>query len=508
MPSLSSRPAGPWLRIRSPRRLATSSLNIAAFVTGAGGSIEGGFAALLDRNLLVERKLVLVGDADKSPLFLRLEPHGKSIGPADELSWPSADEKAAVRSWIAKGAPGPIAGPAAADVAGFYQMPWADMKAADEPRPDALSLFLTFDALQHAGVSDDERLVYRVGLAKLLNSLSWSPGHRDAAASSTSDATVVRIDLRDYRWSQKTWRLLTTGYSHFVEIDTAEAKRCLEATGGTPPVVRADWFAMTAGQPPVYHQMLDLPAFEDALERDLQVDVADDLRSGLAIRAGFRQSGETPYPRLIERHETFFGSMWKTHDLNPILRVEVLKKQPGGTQRSLENRVMENFEHLASLQPRSVDGQSSHEVLFHLPNGLLAYAAFGELGQRKDTVSPLHARDPRSATPIRVGLGCMSCHGSGVLHHADEMRDKLDLIDAKLTTADERALLKNLHVADDRPVAARWPMTRLASPRRSPGSAVPPAAPIRRSLSPCATRPISISGKRRRELGLPPRGVD
>ena len=419
---------------------------------GAGGAIEGGLACLFDRNLLVERKLVLVGDADKSPLVLRLAPHGALIGAAtDKLRWPTADEKAAVRNWIAKGATpfgpaAPVRPPLA--LPALYRMLWADMSAAEE-RDRRFYRYFTFDPLQHAGISDDERLVYRIGLAKLLNSLSWSP-EIVMPRPVDKDATVFRIDLRDYRWSQKTWRLLTAGYSHFVEIDTADAKRCLEATGGTPPVVRADWFAMTAGQPPVYHQMLDLPAFEDALERDLQVDVADNLRSGLAIRAGFRHSAETPYPRLIERHETFFGSMWKTHDLNPVLRVEVVKKQENSTQRSLENRVMENFEHLASLQPRSVDGKASHEVLFHLPNGLFAFAAFDELGQRKDSVAPLHARDPRSATPIRVGLGCMSCHGSGVVHHPDEMRDKLDQLDAKRTTSEERALLKTLHVADDR----------------------------------------------------------
>ena len=419
---------------------------------GAGGTIEGGFAAVLDRTLLVERKLVVAGDPDKSPLVSRLEPHGSAVAAgAGQVRWPSVEEKAALKNWIARGPtplerPSPVRTPLT--LPALYRMVWTDMIAATE-RDRRFFRYFTFDPQQHAGVSDDERLVFRVGLAKLLNSLSWSP---DIVMPRPvdKDATVFRIDLRDYRWSQKTWRLLTAGYSHFVEIDTVEAKHCLEATGGAPPVVRADWFALHAGQAPLYQQILDLPAFEGELERELQVDVPDNLRSGLAIRAGFRKSGETPYPRLIERHETVFGAMWKTHDLNPVLRVEVVKKSGSSTMRSHENRVMENFEHLTSLQPRSFDGKASHEVLFDLPNGLLAFAAFDELGHRRDSVSPLHGRDPRSSAPIRVGLGCMSCHASGVVHHADEMRDQLRAIDPKTTFAEERDLLKSLHVTDER----------------------------------------------------------
>ena len=71
------------------------------------------------------------------------------------------------------------------------------------------------------------------------------------------------------------------------------------------PFVHVDWFLAVASLPPLYHDILALPETEAALERELGIDVAGNLRRapGLRVmRAGTNASGVSAHNRVVERH--------------------------------------------------------------------------------------------------------------------------------------------------------------------------------------------------------------
>ena len=52
----------------------------------------------------------------------------------------------------------------------------------------------------------------RQAAGKLLNSLSWHP--RIHVPESVADGTILRIDLRDYKWSAALWEKLAAVYPY------------------------------------------------------------------------------------------------------------------------------------------------------------------------------------------------------------------------------------------------------------------------------------------------------
>src|SRR5207249_4761285 len=103
-------------------------------------------------------------------------------------------------------------------------------------------------------------------------------------------------------------------YPYGVIQPTPAARAVFIATGCELPVVRADWFVFAASRPPLYHEVLQLPDTDAALEKDLKIDVEADIREGRVARAGFNGSGVSRNNRLIERHGTAHGAYWKSYD--------------------------------------------------------------------------------------------------------------------------------------------------------------------------------------------------
>src|SRR5262249_16703206 len=159
--------------------------------------------------------------------------------------------------------------------------------------------------------------------------------------------TLLRIDLRDYKWSARTWDRLVSAYPY--RVSTPEAP---SSVLGLQQVLRADWFVTTAARPPLYHDLLQLPSTDRELERQLRVDVLANLQEDNVARAGFNGSGVSQNNRLIERHDASYGAYWRSYDFN-------------------DNSGRQNlFEH--PLGP--VPGQNSFvhaggEILFNPPNG-------------------------------------------------------------------------------------------------------------------------------------------
>jgi len=362
---------------------------------GPDGS--GGFD-ILDFAGLRSRSLVLPGDADGSPVAQRM-----IVGemPPEQVEVrPTAAEIAAIRAWIDQLAPtvtlrrdAEIDRALAADLAA---LPYA-------ARPYARWLTLTH--LANAGVPEAQLARYRTALAVTLASLSWAPIARPPIAVD-AERTIFRIDLRDLAWTAATWDAIRAAYPY----GAARA-------AGVPDAIRADWFVATASRPPLYHTILGIPASEAELARRLGVDLAADIHHGRVARAGFTSSGVSTSNRVIERHTTRHGALWRSYDF-----------------RSSRGRE-DIFAHPFDFVP------AGGEIIFNLPNGLQGYMLADAAGRRIDKAPTAIVSDPRRPDrAVENGISCIGCHAAGIIPRQDQLRAA-----AEKLSPYERARLEELH---------------------------------------------------------------
>jgi mono/diheme cytochrome c family protein len=287
---------------------------------GENGSVEGGFNFVLDRARLVNREKVVPGSPGQSKLFKRVSDPEDPMPPAGENPRPGPDQVALLKRWIEAGAPD--FGTAASSrefisPADLLQVIREDLEKADKAERPFYRYF-TITHLYNAGLSEGELQTYRVGLSKLVNSLSWRP--RIVRPRPVDRArTVFRIDLRNYERGQKVWEAVLAAYPYGVGYQTDAARFCSEQTGCPLPYVRADWFVFAASRPPLYHEVLNLPGTAGDLEKLLHVDAAENVRQRNVARAGFNDSGVSRNNRLIERHDSIYGYYWKSYDFKAPL---------------------------------------------------------------------------------------------------------------------------------------------------------------------------------------------
>lgn len=389
---------------------------------GENGTNEGGFSYLLDRDRLVARRKVVPKDAAKSKIYNRLVSADDPMPPADEKKRPSQEEIALVKKWIEAGAPPFVISTSRErtfltpeSILGFMK---ADLETANE-RDRRFLRYFTITQLYNAGATEDELESHRVGLSKLVNSLSW--GRRVIVPRPVDPAkTILRIDLRDFKWNEKVWDDILFANPYGVHHGTDAEQYCREVTGTRLPHVRADWFVFAASRPPLYHDVLQLPTTDRELENKLQVNVAENIRQERVARAGFNGSGVSRNNRLIERHETGFGAYWKSYDFG------------GNAQRK------NLFAH--PLGPDDTDSSFLHdggELIFNLPNGLQAYLLVDGKGNRIDKGPAEIVSDPRQGDRHVVnGISCMSCHARGMIDKADQVREQVKKNSESFTKAE------------------------------------------------------------------------
>jgi len=367
------------------------------------GKAKGGFDFVLDRTKLVARGKIVAGQPDESELYQRVR--DDAMPPKGVQPRIDADDRALLKQWIEAGAPTD-----AESVHSFLsedaaaQLILDDLKALEHTERRFARYFTLFN-LSNAGVEADTLQTARHGLAKLLNSLSWHPRIARPVAVN-AEQTIYRIDLRSYKWTARTWERLAPVYPYRIAVESGASKALTAATGAELPYVRADWFIATASRPPLYHDFLQLPERDKAIERQLGVDVADDLRENNLARAGFNGSGVSKNNRVIERHDANWGAYWRTYDFS-------------------DNTDRQNiFEHPLGPTP----GQNGFlhaggEIIFHLPNGLQAYLLVDADGRRLDKASSEIVSDPkRPDRQVENGISCMTCHVRGLLPKADQVR--------------------------------------------------------------------------------------
>ncbi len=191
------------------------------------------------------------------------------------------------------------------------------------------SRYLTLTNLFDACADEKDLEVYRQGAVKLINSLSRSS---NVVRLETIDPerTIIRFNLDDLGWRRSDWDTILSSYPYGVQPDT-QMFRFIQSTADTPlPYIRADWFAFTAAQPPLYTDLLRLPDTFDRLQVDQGVDIEANLKNFLAERAGFQKSGVSQNNRLIERHQSRTGYFWTSYDFGGNKEHQSLFKFPLG----------------------------------------------------------------------------------------------------------------------------------------------------------------------------------
>ena len=381
---------------------------------GEGGS----FKTILDieYTALIQSGAIVSGDPDASELYKRL------LGPTDRGGQMpqgqdplSPEHIAIIRQWIAEGAQN-------------WNVTEADrvfisQKALLEAIRDhidtlpisdrAYARYFSTTHLYNTGVPQYILSEYQLALAKLVNSLSWGSTIFNPQAIDTQQ-TIFYIDLRYYQWENSdAWTHIEREYPYHLSFegsDQTEIKDTLTLLQMNMdcdvPHVHIDWFIANASLPPLYHDILNLPDTDLALEERLGVDVVDNINNapGRKVwRAGFNDSGVSNHNRVVERHSSLYGAYWKSYDFAGSVGKKDIHTFPTA------------FDH---------DGG---EVVFSLPNGLQGYYLSDAQGNRLD-VAPIEiVSDPSASDPsVKNGLSCIGCHDQGMKEFTDTVRQAIE----------------------------------------------------------------------------------
>ncbi len=371
---------------------------------GQDGTAEGGFNYVLEPQRLAPRNMIALGRADQSRLYQRV--NRGEMPPEEETVRLSNDDIAILKRWINSGAadfnPPRPKRPFIASTDMIESM-CNDLATLDAPRRPRTRYF-TITHLYNAGLSEDELQTYRHGLAKLVNSLSW--GEKIVVPSAIdAEKTILRIDLHDYKWTDKMWESVLAAYPYPTAHPGDAALYCQAATNCKLPHVRADWFVNAASHPPLYYDILDMPKrfWDLQVKLDALWNSSKPEEQKHPLRAGFNNSGVSRNNRLIERWVSRDGALWRTFDF--------------ATNTGKQNL----FAHPTTFR------HDGGEVLFNLPNGLQAYMIVNADDMREDRSPKDIVTDPkRPDRSLEAGISCMSCHVRGTIEKSDQILAHLE----------------------------------------------------------------------------------
>ena len=442
-----------------------------------GSAVQAGIDVLSRDNLLLERgsagstfQFIVPGDAAASQLIDAIDGGDDSYMPksgSPESKAMTVAEKDLLKQWVAAGAEFPKR--RGVDFISQTQMLKTvrefllNSKAADRP----YLRFYSFAHLQNnEAITELDLRMYRAALSKAINSLSMerdvhlpqplsgagfqpADGGQDTrqAGSLPHDDAIYVIDLRKLGWDKRNvWEEILKHYPYgltynFVKDEELKdlSKDVAKFSGSELPILRADWFIVTATQPPLYHTMLDIPETLMELERQLQFSIEDNFEDGRLHRSGYAKSGVSKQNRLLERHtSTVTPYFWISYDFLPRRAKGDLARFPlgpvfGRQAGSLPHKQGNEYQNQAFEH----DGG---EIIWSLPNGMQAYMLVKGSGERID-VGPVDVVFDRSAilgTPSIInGISCIYCHRAGMIK---EFRDEIREADAVGGDAQQKVL--------------------------------------------------------------------
>jgi mono/diheme cytochrome c family protein len=396
---------------------------------------SGGFSTVVDIPSLISSGKVIPGNPLSSPLFLDVS--NGSMPPPGHMPRPAAQDIETVRGWISCGAPGVGAPVCQTDCSSFVDIGArlnymvSDLAAQDseDTRRDIRYLDLTHYA--NSGASARQIALYRDALSYAMNTLSRSALIVPPQAIDPQQL-VYRIRLSDYGWTPANWEQVASVYPYGVTydpdsrsfpIDDSLLGRLRDQTATQTPYVQGDWFFSHVVRPPLYYDLLGVPATLRALELQLGVDISGNIATQNVARAGFQDSGPSHFNRVIERHalSNDRGVLWLTYDFD--------------AGSGFSNIIT----HPLDFRP------TSSEILFSLANGLHGYMIVDARGLRLDkapngSVQDAHAND----LAIESGISCINCHAqTGVNVKYDEVHTQGTLTTSVETTNAIVALYKD-----------------------------------------------------------------
>jgi hypothetical protein len=376
---------------------------------------------ITDLENLVYTGHIVPGAPSESPVYLRMQ--NSSMPPQGVPNRPDALEIQRVEDWIRcleeKEPP--------KDFVSIEQIiHWIHNDITGEFQQNERG-FIRYISLAHMynyGIGAEDLDVFRQGLNKLVNSLSWN-AKVTPLFPIDERSLVLRVDIRDYHWDSfridfghlgtNMWNVVEEVYPYSVIYeDNDEAEVLAEKMGTEVLFIQGDWFAFNTAQPPLYHDVLGLPGSLAELQEMLGIDIQSNIDGGKVARAGFALSNVAIFNRLVERHSLeqtqdpeaptglYDGSFWISYDFGDNTGAKNLFQHPT------------NFVH---------DG---NEVIFNLPNGLQAYFINGadDEGTRLDRAPTSIVFDPSPVAgqpDVTTGLSCMSCHYAGLKEANDEI---------------------------------------------------------------------------------------
>jgi serine/threonine-protein kinase len=380
-----------------------------------------------------KKPYVIPGDFQNSDLWLRAgKPPDYRMPPDEADKKPTDDERKVLEAWIKAGAPLPTAigrtPPFIDDSATLTTIRnhlRDKISAADRPFQRYLILV---NLHNNPTILDESIRIHRAAIAKLLNSLSWEREITVPAVIDAPAGTILNFDLRAYGFTPRDWSQIEKSYPYGVshsndppvlEIETEIAK----LTHTRLPILRGDWFVATVSRPPLYDQLLKLPASLTELEiQKLGVHLDKNFRENRLKRGGLVTSGVSRHNRLVERHPTPFGAYWRSYDFKTSAGRGNLLLFPLGPRFRGNEFDDQAFE------------QAGGEVIFNLPNGLQGYMLADAKDTRLDAPAPIGIvsdKSETSGTPeIINGLSCLACHSSGMKPFRDEIRQHPAVFDA------------------------------------------------------------------------------
>ena len=399
-----------------------------------GGSAQQAGLDVLSREILVEERgetgskfaFVVPGKPKESMLVDVLDGGEDSYMPKEgspESKAMTNEEKAFLQEWVAAGAifPEVKSRKFISETESLKAMREYLLSVNADDR--AHVRFYTFTHLHNnPDVSDLDLRYYRAALSKAINSLTNEREIILPVALPGTEETVFVIDLHRLGWDRRhLWESILSHYPYglkydFVKDETQKQywKDVVQFSGAEVPFLRADWFVVTATQPPLYHELLDIPETLMELEQELHLSITDNFLAGKVARSGYAKSGVSKQNRLLERH-TSPGTayFWISYDFLPKRAKGDLSRFPLGPKFALNPFNNQAFEH---------DGG---EIIWSLPNGMQAYMLVNGIGGRIDK-GPIEVVFDRSAvlgTPeIINGISCLYCHRDGMI---SEFRDEL-----------------------------------------------------------------------------------
>lgn len=280
----------------------------------------------------------------------------------------------------------------------------------EDARDQPFFRYLTLTNRYNAGVCLPDLDEERWGLAKLVNSLSTKTRIEKPFAVN-KDATIYRIDLRDYDWDRSitvngttfddVWEAIVAESPYAVPFFGNEADDIREESGTDVAILPADALLDVAALGNLYYAIIGIDVdrtLSSFVSDDLGIDVVANLEQGEVVRAATTHSRISRQDRVLERHalELRNGAYWQSFDFasdeaNQSIFLEPFGFNPGGT-----------------------------EAIFSLPNGLLGYV-IADADDRIVEESNILLDTFQDDFIARTSVSCAGCHAQGFNPVVDEV---------------------------------------------------------------------------------------